>query len=78
MPDGAFNRLADNWRPLFAIAQIAAGDWPKRVADAFARLTSSNDLDAEGLGTLLLADIAEIFQKEGTDRLPSFELSEML
>jgi putative DNA primase/helicase len=78
MPDGAFNRLADNWRPLFAIAEIAGGDWPKRVAEAFARLTSSDDLDAQGLGTVLLADIAEIFQKEGTDRLPSFELSEML
>jgi putative DNA primase/helicase len=78
MPDGAFNRLADNWRPLYAIAEIAGGDWLKRVAEWFARLTSSNDLDAQGLGTLLLGDIAEIFQKEGTDKLPSFELSEML
>jgi hypothetical protein len=78
MPDGAFNRLADNWRPLYAIAEIAGGDWLKRVAELFARLTSSNDLDAQDLGTLLLGDIAEIFQKEGTDKLPSFELSEML
>jgi putative DNA primase/helicase len=78
MPDGAFNRLANNWRPLYAIAEIAGGDWLKRVAESFARLTSSNDLDAQGLGTLLLGDIAEIFQKEGTDKLPSFELSEML
>jgi putative DNA primase/helicase len=63
MPYGAFNRLADNWRPLFAIAEIAGGDWPKRVAEAFARLTGNNDLDAQGLGTLLLTDIAEIFSK---------------
>ncbi len=71
MPDGAFNRLADNWRPLYAIAEIAGGNWLKRVAESFARLTSSNDLDAQGLGTLLLGDIAEIFRKEGTDKLPS-------
>ena len=28
LPATAFNRLADNWRPLFAIAQLADGDWP--------------------------------------------------
>src|SRR5205807_8496968 len=27
MPDAAFNRVADNWRPLFAIAELAGGDW---------------------------------------------------
>jgi hypothetical protein len=30
LPDGVFNRLADNWRPLFAIAEISGADWPKR------------------------------------------------
>ena len=36
LPNGVFNRLADNWRPLFAIAEIAGGDWPERCAAAFA------------------------------------------
>jgi len=31
MPPGAYNRVADNWRPIFAIAQIAGGDWPLDV-----------------------------------------------
>src|SRR5262249_24451295 len=28
MPWGVFNREADNWRPLLAIAAVAGGDWP--------------------------------------------------
>ena len=27
------NRVADNWRPLFAIADVAGGDWPTRVRE---------------------------------------------
>src|SRR6266581_3071825 len=40
MPKAAFNRLGDNWRPLFAIAQIAGGDWPARVLAAFTYLAT--------------------------------------
>jgi putative DNA primase/helicase len=78
LPETAFNRLADNWRPLFTIAQVAGGDWPKRCADAFSKLTSTDDLDAHGIGTLLLADIAEIFDKEATEKIPSARLAEEL
>jgi len=42
LPPSAFNRLADNWRPLFAVAQVVGGDWPQRAADAFAKLTGSH------------------------------------
>ncbi len=41
LPPSAFNRLADNWRPLFAVAEVVGGDWPRRAADAFAKLTAS-------------------------------------
>ena len=78
LPETAFNRLADNWRPLFAIAQVMGSDWPKRASEAFAKLTSSNDLDAQGVGTTLLADIATIFGKEKTDKLPSAKLADLL
>ena len=63
LPEGVFNRLADNWRPLFAIAEIAGGDWPQRCADAFARLTR-NDADADGIRILLLTDIQQLFTGE--------------
>jgi putative DNA primase/helicase len=78
LPDGAFNRLADNWRPLFAIAEIAGGDWPQRVAVAFAKLTTSDDMDAQGMGTTLLADIRQVFADAGTDKLSSATMCDSL
>jgi len=78
LPETAFNRLADNWRPLFAIAETAGGDWPKRAAEAFAKLTNTDDLDAQGVGTMLLSDIAAAFAAQQADRLPSTELAEAL
>jgi hypothetical protein len=78
LPPGAFNRIADNWRPLFAVAEVAGGDWPRRAAEAFAKLTAKEDTDAQGIGTTLLADIAELFAKRGADRLPSSEIAEAL
>jgi len=40
MPPTAFNRLGDNWRPLFAIAQIAGGDWPELALSSFNHLSN--------------------------------------
>jgi Protein of unknown function (DUF3631)/BT4734-like, N-terminal domain len=71
LPDGVFNRLADNWRPLFAIAEVAGDDWPQRVATALFELTHDNDVAAQGIGTMLLADIREIFANACSDRLHS-------
>jgi putative DNA primase/helicase len=56
LPPSAFNRIADNWRPLFAVAEVAGGDWPRRAAEAFAKLTAKEDTDAQGIGTMLLTD----------------------
>jgi hypothetical protein len=33
-PDGLFNRDADNWRPLLAIAEAAGGHWPERARES--------------------------------------------
>src|SRR5262249_30787398 len=78
LPESAFNRLADNWRPLFAIAEVAGGDWPRRCAEAFTKLTSTDDLDAHGIGSLVLAGVAEIFNQAGADQIPSAVLVEEL
>lgn len=69
LPPGLFNRLADNWRPLFAIADVAGGDWPQRVAVAFTKLTSNDDIDAQGVGVMLLADIRQVFSDAKTERI---------
>jgi Protein of unknown function (DUF3631) len=78
LPDGVFNRLADNWRPLFAIAEIAGGDWPQRGCNAFAKLSAKPDMDAEGLGAMLLADIRDIFSRTDADPFPSADLADAL
>jgi hypothetical protein len=78
LPDGAFNRLADNWRPLFAIAEVAGADWPRRAAEAFAKLTAGDDVEAQGIGATLLTDISAVFAAAGTDKLPSAKLAQSL
>jgi putative DNA primase/helicase len=78
LPSGAFNRLADNWRPLFAIAEIAGGGWPQRVEAAFAKLTNKADADAQGMGAMLLADIQQVFNEGRAGRMFSKALVETL
>jgi hypothetical protein len=70
--DGLFNREADNWRPLFAIADVAGGDWPE-LARAAAR--ASKQTDAQSIRALLLSDIRDIFEAKLTNRIPSTELA---
>lgn len=77
LPSRAFNRVADNWRPLFAIAEVAGGDWPVRVHRAFEALAAPDD-DGESNGVLLLADIRALFEVRNTDRLSSAEIVEAL
>jgi hypothetical protein len=76
MPPTLFNRAADNFRPLFAIAELAGGDWPKRIIDA-----------AEAIGKVerrpspqarLLTDIRAIFKAAANQQLATVELLEKL
>jgi hypothetical protein len=78
LPPGAFNRLADNWRPLLAVAQIAGGDWPARALDAFVKLTAAPRCHADNSDVTLVADIRQIFAQSGRDRLTSQELLDWL
>jgi putative DNA primase/helicase len=78
LPPGVFNRLADNWRPLFAIAEIAGGDWPQRATTALTLLTSKGDREAQGIGVMLLADIQQVFTEAKVERIFSKVLIEKL
>jgi hypothetical protein len=68
---GLINRTADNWRPLFAIADVIGSDWPERARKAAAVLAPR---ETQSTGTLLLADIRVAFDDKKTDRLPSEEI----
>jgi hypothetical protein len=78
LPPGVFNRLADNWRPLFAIAEIAGGDWPQRAANVFAKLTSGEDVDAQGINEMLLTDVWQTFRDSKSVRMFSKTLVDAL
>jgi len=60
MPSGVFNREADNWRPLLAIADAAGGGWSKRARDAAIKSHAAADADDHSRLELLLADIKDI------------------
>lgn len=77
MPAGVFNRAADNWRPLLAIADAAGGDWPARARRAVQSLAAAGD-DDQSVRVTLLADLRIIFFERNTDRLSSAELVEAL
>jgi Protein of unknown function (DUF3631) len=74
MPAGLFNRAADNWRPLLAIAD--ATDWPSQ-ARAMASQAAAEDTE-DGIGAMLLADVRSAFDTLKTDRLKSEQLVERL
>jgi hypothetical protein len=58
LPAGVEDRLAEVWRPLFAISSVAGGEWPDRVAKACQELRGARDAVAkESMGVALLGDI---------------------
>jgi putative DNA primase/helicase len=69
------NRNADNWRPLFAIADLCGEDWPQRIRQAAAAL---GPRESETYGTMLLADIRGVFDEKQTDRMASGDMADAL
>jgi putative DNA primase/helicase len=61
--EAAGDRAADAWDPLFAIADVAGGEWPVRARDAALKLTGIGDVrdDADNEAALL-ADLKRIFE----------------
>jgi Protein of unknown function (DUF3631) len=72
---GLINRVADNWRPLFAIADAIGSDWPSRAREAAASLMPR---EVESIGPMLLNDIKSVFDDRATDRLSSADVCEAL
>lgn len=73
MPAGIYNRAADNWRPLLAIADVAGGEWPERARRALQCARAGAD-DDDSARVMLLADIRAIFAERNADRLASADL----
>ncbi len=72
MPDGIYNREADNWRPLLSVSDCAGGIWPEIARQVAARMNAENDRE-DKLETLL-SDIRDAFDASYAEALPSNEL----
>jgi hypothetical protein len=71
------NRVADNWRPLLAIADLADGEWPS-LARTIAEAAETGKQD-QSKGSMMLADIRGFFAAHpGVDRVRSTELVDAL
>ena len=79
MPSGLYNRAADNWRPLLAIATVAGGDWLARGHTA-ALAGASADVDELSRLELLLGDVRDVFDGllSDVDRISSAHLIDKL
>ena len=76
LPPSLHDRAADNWHTLIAIADAAGGHWPNRARQAAVAL--SGQQDDQSANAELLADIREIFERRGIDRISTAELIEAL
>ena len=75
LPPEFANRIGDNWRPLFAIAELAGGDWPDRVMAAARSSLRDAEMD-QGIAVILLRDIMSAFGDR--DRMASQEIVDNL
>lgn len=66
MPPGLDDRAEDKWELLFAIADLAGGDWPARARRAAVKLSTADETDTS-VGARLLADLRDIFDKHDQD-----------
>ena len=74
VPEQLSDRQADCCEPLFAIADLAGGDWPERAREALVDLCCEAQADEQSIGVRLLADIRDTFQELGIDRIASEDL----
>jgi len=74
IPDGLSDRAADAWEPLLAIADLIGAEWPVEARRAAVDLHSAQQRMEDSLQLVLLTAIREVFDTEGTDRMPSEKL----
>jgi Protein of unknown function (DUF3631) len=77
VPEGFYNRLACNWRPLLAVADRAGGDWPELARKAAEALTGKDPgtVYAETLAAIraILGDSERMFSEDIVRELHAIE-----
>lgn len=77
IPAALHDRAADNWWPLLSIAEIAGEGWAAMAREAALTLAGAEQ-EAVSINVELLADIKDIFDYRGVDRIPTAWLIEAL
>jgi Protein of unknown function (DUF3631) len=72
IPEAIFNRAADNWAPLLAIAEVAGAVVAARAKEA--ALAACGITEDQSLRTMLLVDIKTVFEDRACDRISSADL----
>jgi hypothetical protein len=77
VPEGFYNRVACNWRPLLAVADLAGGDWPGLAREAAEALTGKEPgtVYAETLAAIktLFGDKERMFSEDIVRELHAIE-----
>lgn len=78
--EGLDDRAADNWRPLFAIAELVGAGWPEKATRAALTLSGAKERESSTAGVLLLEDIRKYFGPggPGVDRVATIDLADWL
>ncbi len=75
IPRTASDRVVDNWKPMFQIANFLGDDWPNRVQVAFNELEVNNkESNPLSEGTELLTDIRLLIESHKSTEIPAAEL----
>jgi putative DNA primase/helicase len=75
VPDGFHNRLACNWRPLFAVACLCGGKWPTKVQAAAQAMSK---VDTDSLYIQALAVIKTMFDERARDSSMTPEVADRM
>jgi hypothetical protein len=74
VPDGLSDRAVEGWEPLFAVADLAGGEWPGRARRAALELAGAAPELETSDGLLLLEDIRRVFTTRGARSLTTQSL----
>lgn len=75
---GLDDRANEIVAPLLAVADVAGGPWPAEARAAIVATMSSRAEDDDAASTLLLADIRDLFEAEGADKLATKQILDYL
>jgi hypothetical protein len=77
-PVGLDDRAADNWKPLFAIAQLVGEGWPEKALSAALSLSNVDERESQSAGTLLLEDVRGFFTRKAHLELDRVETEDLI